>query len=196
MFIRHGQNPKVGDHPTMPWGLKRYYGAGDLHFITFSCYRRIPLLHSPRRRDLFLKVLEEMRLSYRFVAIGYVVMPEHVHVLISEPLRGTPSTVIQAVKLSFLQRLLRRSVRRSSQLLLWQNRPAHFWQRRFYDFNVNTPHKEIEKLRYMHRNPVKRGLVEEPDQWRWSSFRSYAYKEPGPVKINDWSVKPIKRRAA
>ncbi len=104
--------------------------------------------------------------------------------------------MVQAVKLSFIQRLLRRAVGKYAQPTLWQNKPVHFWQRRFYDFNVNSPRKEIEKLRYIHRNPVKRGLVEKPDQWKWSSFRSYAYKEPGAVRINDWSVKPIKRRAA
>jgi putative transposase len=69
------------------------------------------------------------------------------------------------------------------------------WQRRFYDFNVWTEHKRIEKLRYMHRNPVKRGLVEEPDQWVWSSFRSYAYGEVGPVRINQCDVLKMKVRA-
>jgi len=59
------------------------------------------------------------------------------------------------------------------------------WQPRFYDFNVWTEHKRIEKLRYMHCNPVKRGLVEEPEQWRWSSYRSYASGEAGLVRVND-----------
>ena len=62
------------------------------------------------------------------------------------------------------------------------------WQRRFYDFNVWTERKRIEKLRYMHRNPVTRGLVAEPDHWRWSRFRSYVYGEVGPVTINGWQV--------
>ena len=48
----------------------------------------------------------------------------------------------------------------------------HVWQARFYDFNVWTELKRVEKLRYMYRNPVKRGLVAEPEQWDWSSFRS------------------------
>jgi len=60
----------------------------------------------------------------------------------------------------------------------------HFWQTRFYDFNVFTEKKRIEKLRYMHRNPVKRGLVGSPEQWRWSSFRDYAYREKGLVTVN------------
>ena len=74
--------------------------------------------------------------------------------------------------------------------------PRHFWQRRFYDFNVCSARKRIEKLRYIHRNAVKRGLVETPDQWRWSSFRSYAYGETGTVVVNDWSVLKMKSRAA
>ena len=56
-------------------------------------------------------------------------------------------------------------------------------------------HKRVEKLRYIHRNPVRRGLVEKPEQWRWSSFRDYAYDEPGPVRVNDWTVLKMKIRA-
>jgi hypothetical protein len=59
-----------------------------------------------------------------------------------------------------------------------------FWQARFYDFNVWTTKKRVEKLRYMHRNPVKRGLVESPEQWRWSSYRHYLLDEDGPVRVN------------
>jgi putative transposase len=62
------------------------------------------------------------------------------------------------------------------------------WQPRFYDFNVWTEHKRIEKLRYMHRNPVTRGLVEQPAHWRWSSYRSYAFGEAGLVRICDCDV--------
>lgn len=69
----------------MPSGLHRTYGTHHLHFITCSCYRRLPLLNSTKARDRFLTVLEETRQRYRFVVVGYVVMPEHVHLLISEP---------------------------------------------------------------------------------------------------------------
>jgi putative transposase len=64
---------------------KRFYGAGHLHFITCSCFQRRPLLDTEERRDLYLTVLEEVRKHYRFVAVGYVVMPEHIHLLIGEP---------------------------------------------------------------------------------------------------------------
>ena len=80
----------------MPNRLHRYYGAGYSHFITTSCYQCLPLLASPGKRDLLLRVLEQVRRRCRFVVVGYVVMPEHVHLLISEPERGDPSLVMKA----------------------------------------------------------------------------------------------------
>lgn len=62
---------------------------------------------------------------------------------------------------------------------------GHIWQARFYDFVVFTEKKRAEKLRYMHHNPVKRGLVLEPRQWAWSSFRDYADGERGIVLVNE-----------
>jgi putative transposase len=80
----------------------------------------------------------------------------------------------------------RRKKRRSGQLSLWRAElPPAFWQKRYYDFNVYSQRKYIEKLRYIHRNPVKRGLVASPELWRWSSFRSYYFGESGPVKIGE-----------
>jgi putative transposase len=171
----------------MPNRLHRYYGAGYSHFITTSCYRRLPLLGSPRNRDLFLRVFEHVRQRYHFVVVGYVVMPEHVHLLISEPQRGDPSGVMKALKQGFARRLLGRLSRGTQQMSLWQApvERSRVWQPRFYDFVVFSEHKRVEKLRYMHRNPVKRGLVLEPQQWAWSSFRHYAHDEPGPVVVNE-----------
>jgi REP element-mobilizing transposase RayT len=79
---------------SMPTNLHRYYGAGYSHFITTSCYQRRPLLGTPRSRDLFLEVMEHIRQRHQFVVIGYVVMPEHVHVLFTELGRGNPSLVL------------------------------------------------------------------------------------------------------
>jgi REP element-mobilizing transposase RayT len=69
----------------MPWGLERWRGGHDLHFLTFCCYHRQPLLAGASRRDLFVKVLEQVRRRYHWVVLGYVVMPEHIHLLVSEP---------------------------------------------------------------------------------------------------------------
>ncbi len=68
------------------------------------------------------------------------------------------------------------------------------WRRRVHDLNVWTEPKRIENLRYMHRNPLKRGLVLEPEQWRWSSFRDYAYGEAGTVQINQWGAASLGRK--
>ena len=180
----------------MPKGLKRYYGQDHLHFINCSCYHRQPWLATPRRRDLFSQILEETRQRYGFVVVGYVVMPDHIHLLISEPERGTPSTVMQVVKQRFARSVLRRKKRNSAQSELWPDSEEHVWQRCFYDFNVWSARKRIEKLRYMHCNPVKRGLVLEPEQWEWSSFRSYAYREVGRVRVNLWPEPVLKIRGA
>jgi len=160
-------------------GFYRFYGHQDLHFITCSCYCRQPRLGTPERRDLFLRVLEAARLRYRFVVVGYVLMPEHFHLLMTEPKRANPSVVMKVIKERFT-----RLLRRSPDLI------ASVWQKRFYDFNVWTPEKRVEKLRYMHRNPVKRGLTERPEDWKWSSFRSYAYGDEGLVRVNsqEWPL--------
>ena len=104
----------------MPTGLHRYYGAQDLHFITVSCYQRYPWLGTAARRNMLLRILEETRISYGFVVVGYVVMPEHVHLLMSEPEKGTPSTVMQVLKQRFARKVLqqmRRKVHRRGKLL-------------------------------------------------------------------------------
>ena len=87
--------------------LIRIYGRGHLHFITFSCYRRVPFLRSVRAKNVFVQILDEVRDRYGFSLVGYVVMPEHVHLLIGEPAKGTPSTVVQVLKQRVSRRLRR-----------------------------------------------------------------------------------------
>jgi putative transposase len=151
----------------MPKALRHYQQAGDLHFLTFSCNHQLPYLGTAAARDLFEQALERTRQRYEFVIKGYVVMPEHVHLLVSEPREHSLASAIKALKLSVA---LRRS-----------ERP--FWLARYYDFNVWTAEKEIEKLKYIHRNPVKRGLVAKAEDWQWSSFRHYATGTEGAVEI-------------
>jgi putative transposase len=104
-------------------------------------------------------------------------MPEHVHLLLGEPNVSSLSVVLQVLK-------QQRSARLKPRVAL------QFWQRRYYDFNVWSNAKRIEKLRYMHRNPVHRGLVATPQDWPWSSFRHYATGEEGTVEIeSDWTAR-------
>jgi putative transposase len=148
-------------------GLKRYQQMKHLHFVTFSCYRRRAHLEAAGAKELFEDALERIRCRYEFQVAGYVVMPEHIHLLVSEPRRESLAVALQALKLSV--------VRRSEQ------RP--FWQARYYDFNVFTESKRVEKLDYMHYNPVKRGLLERMEQWPWSSYRCYCTGDHGQVHV-------------
>jgi putative transposase len=167
--------------PPMPWGLKRFQQARCLHFITFSCFNRAPLLSAPRSREIFEETLERARGWYGFYVSGYVVMPEHVHLLITEPERGRLSLAIQ---------MLKQNVARE----LRAPEGGPFWLERYYDFNVWTEKKRIEKLRYMHRNPVKRGLVARPQDWPWSSFCHYVSGVEGAVEIeSQWTARKRER---
>jgi len=152
----------------------RYQQTGDFHFLTFSCYRRRPYLSAIAAMELFEDALERVRRRYFFAVAGYVVMPEHVHLLVNEPQRGLLSRTIQALKLSVSMR----------------GRERPFWLAHYYDFNVSTHEKFVEKLRYVHRNPVRRGLVAKPEDWAWSSYRHYQTGKRGIVEIeSEWTAR-------
>ena len=157
--------------------LVRYQQCGCFHFVTFSCYRRQPLLDTAKAYGVFESELEAVRARYSLVVAGFVLMPEHVHLLVGEPQRSSLSIALQVLKQQTSRKLKVRGA-------------VRFWQRRYYDFNVWSEEKRIEKLRYMHRNPVKRGLVEKPEQWAWSSFRHYATGEMDVVEIeSEWTAR-------
>ena len=168
--------------------LKRNYGQGDLHFITFSCYRRKALLGTARARERFVKILDEVRCRHEFRLVGYVVMPEHVHLLLSEPAKKNPSKILQVLKQKVARALLKKRGRMiNGQLSLPfedTREEEHFWQRRFYDFNVWSEKKLKEKLQYMHANPVQRKLVEHPKDWPWSSWAHYEGKGESRIRID------------
>lgn len=114
-----------------------------------------------------MKVTGDVRKRYEFLLAGFVVMREHVQLLIRELKKRDPSKVIPALKQSVSRKLRTKSRRKS-----WPNQMRlgfaagkkfpHLWQRRSYDFNVWSPEKKLEKLKYIHFNPVKRGLVNDP----------------------------------
>ena len=165
-----------GDSIFVPSGLRRFQQARQLHFITFSCYRRQAKLAPQSASSVFQDSLEQTRRAYGFGILGYVVMPEHVHLLVGEPEIASLATALQALKQSVARRLALRQ-------------PEPFWQARYYDFNVWSDRKRIEKLRYIHRNPVTRGLVAKPEDWPWSSFRHYATGVEEAVEIeSEWTA--------
>ena len=214
----------------MPWGLTRFHHSGQSHFVTFCCYHRSPLFTTDASRRIFESALERVRRSFRLQVYGYVVMPEHVHLLLSEPQQeGAPSkpdggplkpgvglsgdegapfkpafglsghvpTLADALK-SLKQGVSRRLI---GDLPLkpkpgLNGAPQHFWQKRYYDFNIRDYAQFVEKLRYIHRNPVKRGLCDRPEDWPWSSFRHYATGAEGRIEIeSEWTARKRERAA-
>ncbi len=128
---------------------------------------------------MFVESLERTRRTHRFSVYGYVVMPEHIHLLVSEPEVSPLAKAIQALKISVARREMRYHDKDDTTL----------WQKRYYDHNVRTYQSFVEKLRYIHRNPVKRGLVERPEDWKWSSFRHYITAQVGEVEIeSQWAA--------
>jgi putative transposase len=158
----------------MPNGLKRYQQRNHLHFLNFSCTLRRPLLDD-HAKATFEEVLEALRTRHEFCITGYVLMPEHVHLLLSEPAARTLDVTLRVLKTQTAKRR--------------KQKHAPLWAPRYYDFNVFTEAKRIEKLRYIHRNPVTRGLVAHPEDWPWSSFVHYATGTPGRVEIESpWTA--------
>jgi putative transposase len=162
----------------MPKNLKRYTGRNDLHFITFCCYHRKRLLDSVKSRNLVIRVLAEVRAKYGFALVGYVIMPEHVHLLISESSAVPPAKIIQVFKQRVSRRMRGKKRAIKNQLTLRFPQPhsevRRFWQRRYYDFNIYSRKKLWEKLEYMHANPVEERLVQHPRDWPWSSWSNYS----------------------
>ena len=166
----------------MPSRLKRFHASGESHFVTFCCYRRRALLTTAASICIFEAALERVRRGFDMQVYGYVVMPEHVHLLVSEPKAGTLAEAIKSLKQGISRRLI--------------GEAEHFWQKRYYDFNVRDSKQFSEKLRYIHRNPVKRGLCDRPEDWEWSSFRHYASGWKGAVEIeSEWTARERERIA-
>jgi putative transposase len=177
----------------MPTRLERYQHSRQMHYVTFTCYHRRPLLMSAAAKAVFEQTLERVRRWYDFYISAYVVMPEHVHLLVSEPERAQLSVALQMLK-----QIVSRKLKPAGSL-------EPFWQHRYYDFNVWSETKFKEKRRYIHRNPVRRGLVEKPEDWPWSSYRHWLTGVEGTVEIeSQWTalkreqmgiVPQIKRRS-
>jgi putative transposase len=159
----------------MPDGLKRLHHSGQAHFLTFSCYRRLPLLQQFQIQNEFLVALEQTRRRFQMWVFGFVIMPEHVHLHISEPAHGLLGKAMQVLKTTVAIEARKQGKRAEGGL--------PFWQARYFDHNVRNHPGFVTQLRYIHRNPVKRGLCKEPQDWPWSSFRSWALGEIGVVEV-------------
>jgi putative transposase len=160
----------------MPHGLKRFQRAESLHFITFSCFHRLPFLEAPGPKETVEAVLELTRARHQAGVYAYVLMPEHIHLLINEP----PSLLV-ARFLKALKQITSRQLRGDRR---------QFWQPRYFDSNIHGETARSEVIRYIHGNPVKRGLVASAEQYQWSSFNHYATGMRGVVEIeSEWTAR-------
>ena len=164
----------------------RFFEAGHLQFITTSTYRRVAVFSEAEYCPFFVDALRDVRAKFRFRLAGWVLMPEHFHLLLQPLSAETTWEIVKDIKQRSAHAVLQRLHARSevaacrSRLRSFRLPPtvhdhAHYrlWQRRFVPFNVYTEKKFREKLEYMHNNPVKRGLVASPGDWPWSSWRFY-----------------------
>ncbi|MGD0787741.1 MAG: transposase [Terracidiphilus sp.] len=160
----------------MPYGLKRFQKAEAPHFITFSCFHRLPFLEASEPKDTVEAVLEVTRARHQARIYAYVLMPEHVHFLINEPPSILVAQFLKAVKQITSRRL--------------RGQHEKFWQERYFDSNIHGEAARSEVIRYIHRNPVKRGLAASPGDYQWSSFNHCATGVRGAVEIeSEWTAR-------
>jgi putative transposase len=165
-------------------GLRHYDNLGTARFLTFSCFRKRPVFSSDAACSVFLRRLSELRSCSRVKILGYVVMPDHVHLVLYPPDGLRLGLAIGQVKSLAAREILAfggppLAVGRASSAEIHK-----IWERRCYDHNCRTPETVREKIAYCHNNPVRRGLVSEPGEWEYSSFRWYAGEREVPLGID------------
>lgn len=191
--------PIVGEHIPCSAGVemqpdqgarrRRFEEPGHARFLTFSCYHRLALLDNSAIRDLFSRRLDESRSQLGFRLIAWVVMPNHIHLLLLPQLPKHPvPAILRALKEPFARDVIARWRQLDAPVLsrLVDGRGhARFWQRGGgYDRNIYTDEVLLKTIEYMHANPVRRGLVPTPIDWVWSSARWYAGMTDGPVTMD------------
>ena len=160
--------------------LRHYDYSGEVRFVTFSCYRRLPGLDTAYAKSIFVSCLDKARYKYGFKLLGYVVMPEHVHLVLYPPEGIELGRVIGEIKSHMARVYFSKSpVERAGSRRV-------FWQRRCYDHNCRTSGTVIEKINYCHNNPVERGLVDSPAGWEWSSYNWYSGQTDVPLTMDKW----------
>jgi putative transposase len=156
---------------------------GDAHELTFTCYKRLPLLSKDRTRLWFVNALDQARDRWKFDLWAYVIMPEHAHVLLApREAEYDISLILKAIKQSVARRaidFLRAEGRDWLEHLAVPTSKDvteyRFWQAGGgYDRNIDQARTAWNSVEYIHRNPVRRGLVRAPCEWEWSSARWYA----------------------
>jgi putative transposase len=159
--------------------LRHYDHDGRARFVTFCTHRRIPLLTDNRFRRTIVAGIDKMRKEFHFRLVAYVIMPEHVHLVIIPQEEMVLGKVIGELKKRTAMEIHTILLTTGSPILdklkVSRNGAKRFalWQKRCYDHNCRSETSVLEKVKYCHENPVKRGLVHSPSDWEWSSCRWY-----------------------
>jgi len=166
-----------------------------VHYVTAVTYQRVPVFKSGEACALFVEALAETRLKDPFKLIGYVVMPDHFH-LLANPLGLNITTVVGKLKGRSASKILKR-LRKEEQMetlrrlelprALASGQTHALWLQDFSSINIWS-HKFIrQKLNYIHLNPVRAGLCDHPAKWKWSSYHAYFPHDTQAVPIEiDW----------
>jgi len=168
--------------PRIRRTLKRYEEPGQGRYLTCSCYSRLPLFGNDRIKDAFAEHLTRVRSRWDFRLHAWVIMPEHIHLLVTPGLPAVRVTdLLRATKRPFAVLVLARW-RALDAAILDRVRDArgaaHFWQDGGgYDRNIVSERELYEKVQYIHNNPARRGLIGRPADWPWSSARWYERRE-------------------
>lgn len=170
--------------------LRHFDSLGTARFVTFSTYQRMRLLLDPEVTGAIIGQLASMREQLRIAIHGYVIMPDHMHLVL------TPSDHVRlGIEIGKLKARVARHVidcwREQGRAATKRIRRdgatsghAAFWQRRCYDHNCRTAEIVREKINYCHANPVKSGLVRDPIDWTFSSYRWYTGIRDVPLEID------------
>ncbi len=166
---------------------------GHAHFLTFSCWQKLPLLSKDRSRQWVIDSLDDVRRNYDLLLNAYVIMPDHVHLLMTpRQLKYNMSSILAAIKRP-VSRIAKEYLTEKNQLDWIERLTTHhgerivfrFWQPGGgFDGNIFKTKTIEQVIDYIHANPVRRGLCERPTDWHWSSARAYAGFEPTPISID------------
>lgn len=166
---------------------RHFENLNTARFVTFSCFRRYQLLTDLRAIERFLQVLEDLRQQYRFKLFGYVVMPEHVHLVLHPPAGTGLTKIIADLKSKSASRIIcQRWFRLPGDCMRKKDgneRPA-FWLNGFYDHNCRSLESSLQKIEYCHKNPVNRRLVRGAAEWPWSSYHWYQGRMDVPIRMD------------
>lgn len=167
--------------------------AGHLHFLTFSCWKRWPLLSKDRSREWCIDALESTRRELDVAIVAYVIMPEHLHLLVWPRRRDYEVRRILAAIKSPVSRQAKAHLVATEQRA-WLDRLTarhgdrtvfRFWQPGGgFDKNLWSDRPIENVIAYIHANPVRRGLVDRPTDWFWSSAAAHAGLRATPIAVD------------